>query len=155
MATEKQYLFFKSLHDEETARERQLNELARNYLSLATLYSAFVLFVLDKARPDSSTTKVVFFAAIGCMLIWFLLSLWATKVSDYEAVNAPHRVFAEFGSVPLDDEEFFDNRIADYIVACERNTRANDLKASRLKLAGYSLLVGITLQACYLTARGW
>ena len=71
MATEKQYAFFCTLHDEEVAREKQLNELARNYLSLSTLYSAFVLFVVDKLKPESRTTFALFIAAIACMLTCF------------------------------------------------------------------------------------
>ena len=76
-------------------------------------------------------------------------------MSDYEAVNDPRDVLDEFGDAPVSDEEFFDSRIADYVVAWERNSAVNDRKASRLKIAGYSLLLGITLQACYLALKAW
>lgn len=155
MASEKQYQFFKSLYDEETARERQLHDQARNHLSLATLYSAFVLFVVDRLKPAALPEKLLFIFAIVCMLAAFVISLWATKVSDYEAVNDPRRVLDEFGNAPVSDEEFFDSRIADYVVAWERNSAVNDRKASRLKVAGYALLLGIMLQACYLALRAW
>jgi hypothetical protein len=131
VATEKQYMFFKSLYDEQTARERQLHESARGYLSLATLYSAFILFVVDKMKPDTGLARGLFFVAIACMLTAFLISLFATKVSDYEAVNDPHDILEEeFGDTPLSDEEFFDSRIADYTVACKRNADVNDKRRS-------------------------
>jgi hypothetical protein len=155
MASEKQYQFFKSLYDEQTGRERQLQDSARGYLSLATIYSAFILFVVDKLRPDTLAARALFVAAIACMLAAFLISLIATRVSDYEAINDPRSVLEEFGDAPLPDEEFFDSRIADYTVACERNAAVNDKKAARLKIAGYALLLGIVLQACYLVLKAW
>ena len=88
------------------------------------------------------------------MLAAFLISLWATKVTDYEAVNDPRDVLEEFGDAPVSDEEFFDSRIAEYVVAWERNSAVNDRKASRLKVAGYALLLGITLQATLPYALG-
>jgi hypothetical protein len=153
VATEKQFEFFKSLYAEETAREGQLQEHAKAYLSLATLYSAFVLFVVDKLKPDSIANRSVFIAAIACMLGSFLLSLFATKVSNYEAVNEPQDIIEQFGDAPMSDEEFFDLRIADYAVACERNSQVNDKKAFQLVVAAYLLLAGIALQACYLIIR--
>jgi hypothetical protein len=89
------------------------------------------------------------------MLVAFLLSLITTRVSDYEAVNDPEAVLEEFGETPLPDEEFFDSRIADYTVACQRNAAVNDKKARRLRIAGSALLLGILLQACYLAVRAW
>jgi hypothetical protein len=87
------------------------------------------------------------------MLGSFLLSLFATKVSNYEAVNEPQDIIEQFGDAPMSDEEFFDLRIADYAVACERNSQVNDKKAFQLVVAAYLLLAGIALQACYLIIR--
>jgi hypothetical protein len=153
VATLKQYEFFRSLYDEETDRQKQLHDMAKGYLSLATLYSAFVVFVVKELPMQSLVTKGAFFGSIICMISAFLLSLWATKVSDYEAVNEPQDVVDEFGDEPMPDEEFFDNRIADYTVACERNSAVNDKKASWLTVAAYVLVVGILLQAVYILSR--
>ena len=48
MATEKQLQFYKLLFDEESARGSKLRDQAKTYLSLATLYSAFVIYLSDK-----------------------------------------------------------------------------------------------------------
>jgi hypothetical protein len=149
MATEQQFLFFKSMHDAESSRSKVLQEHSKNNLSLVTLYSAFILFVADKLKPVSTLTKAIFIATIACMLAAFLLSLWATKISIYEAVARPRSILEGFGDTPPTNEEFFDDRIVDYIVAYERNLRVNDGKAYFLEIARYMLLVGILLQACY------
>jgi hypothetical protein len=51
--SEKQYLFFKSLYDEETERTKQLYEHAKNYLSLAAFYSAFIVFAIQHLKPSA------------------------------------------------------------------------------------------------------
>lgn len=149
MATEKQYLFFKSIYDEENERWKQIRDHARNYLSLTTLYSAFILFVIDKLRPESCLSKIVFLGAILSTLAAFLMSLWAAKVSEFEGLSDPSEIVEQFEDSPMSDEAFFDQRIADYVVASERNAKVNDDKATKVEVAGYLLLLGILLQACY------
>jgi hypothetical protein len=153
MATEQQFAFFKSLYDEESKRAQELHDHAKNNLGLATLYSAFILFVVEKLRPDTACSTAIFVSTVLCMLAAFLLSLWATQISIYEAVNEPADVLSEFGDIPPTDEEFFDNRIADYTVAYERDSLVNDRKAIQLLVARYFLLVGIALHACYFIVR--
>ena len=153
MATEKQLEFFKSLYDEEGKRGQELHEHAKNNLGLATLYSAFILFVVEKLRPDTTCSKAIFIATVLCMLAAFLLSLWATQISIYEAVNEPADVLAGYGERPPKDEDFFDDRIADYTVAYERDSLVNDRKANQLLVARYFLLAGIALHACYFLVR--
>jgi esterase/lipase superfamily enzyme len=153
MATEKQYAFFKYLYDEESARAKLLQEHAKIYLSLATLYSAFVLFVIEKLKPDSTLTRGVFIGTVIAMLTSFLLSLLATKVSTYEGVNHPREIIDGFGDSPVTDEEFFDDRLADFTIAWERDSQVNDKKAALISIAGYALLAGISLHACYFIIR--
>jgi hypothetical protein len=73
MTTERQFNFYKFLYDEEIARGEQLRSQARHYLSLATLYSAFVIFFVEKVLPSAGdhqhswpifTMKIVFIATI-------------------------------------------------------------------------------------------
>jgi hypothetical protein len=69
VATENQYAFFKSLYDEEEERAKILAEHAKNNLGLATLYSAFILFVIEKQTADIAWLgKLLFCCAILCML---------------------------------------------------------------------------------------
>jgi hypothetical protein len=149
MATEKQLAFFKSLYDEEIARENHLGTLAKNNLSLTTLYAGFILFVVEKLRPGSAFEMAVFLLSIGFMLLAFVLSLWSVRISTYEAPNDPIAVINGFGSTPPTDDEFFDARIVDYAVASQQNAIVNDGKARVLAGAGYAILAGIVLHAGY------
>jgi hypothetical protein len=150
MASEKQFLFFKSLYDEEVQRTQQLRDHAKNYLSLATFYSAFVAFVVQQMRPSTPLPIAIFLASVICMLLAFLLALWASGIADFEVANNPEDVVDEFGDEPMSDEAFFDNRIGDFVVASEGNSEVNDRKAFQLVIAGYALLGGIVLHACFI-----
>jgi hypothetical protein len=154
VATEKQYAFFKSLYDEENERAKILAEHAKNNLGLATLYSAFILFVVEKQVADIAWLgKLLFCGAILCMLGAFLLSLMATQIAAYQIPNEPTDIIEGFGDDPPTDEEFFDDRIIDYALACETNGSVNDRKADMLRYARYLLLGGIALHASYFVAR--
>lgn len=153
MASEKQFEFFKFLYDEEEQRAHFLQEHAKNNLTLATLYSAFVIFVIEKLRPDSAFSKSIFIATVVFMLLAFLLSLWGSQISNYEALTDPDDIIEEYGDEPPSDEEFFDNRIADISVAYRRNSLTNDKKAIQLQFARYCLLAGVAFHACYFIIR--
>ena len=154
MATEKQYAFFKSLYDEESERAKILAEHAKNNLGLATLYSGFILFVVEKQVANIAWLgKFLFCGAILFMLGAFLLSLMATQIADYQIPNEPTDIVEGFGDDPPTDEDFFDDRVIDYALACETNSSVNDRKADMLLDARYLLLGGITLHASYFVAR--
>jgi hypothetical protein len=153
MATENQCAFFKSLYDEESQRANLLAEHAKNNLGLSTLYSAFMLFVLEKEKIFTSVSKGLFIAAVVSMLAAFLLSLWATQIAIYEGVTDPSDIFKEYGDEPPTDEDFFDDRIVDYSVAYDRNSIVNDKKAGQLLFARYFLLIGVALHASYFIVR--
>lgn len=154
MATEKQYAFFKSLYDEEGERAKILAEHAKSNLGLATLYSAFILFVVEKQVADIAWLgKLLFCSAILLMLGAFLLSLMATQIAAYRIPNEPTDIIEGFGDDPPTDDDFFDDRIIEYAVACEKNSPINDGKADMLHYARYLLLGGIALHASYFVAR--
>ena len=154
MATEKQYLFFKSLYDEENERTKLLGEHAKNNLGLATVYSAFIIFVMDKQMATMTAIgKWLFVGAILLMLTSFLLSLLATRISDFEVATLPAEVFESFGDNAPSDEGVLDDRIADYSVACESNSSVNDRNAKMLLVARYVLLAGIAVHAAYFVER--
>ena len=153
-ATEKQYEFFKSLYDDENERTKILAEHAKNNLGLATVYSAFIIFVMDKQTDHLTVVgKSLFVGAIIFMLAAFLLSLLATQISAFEAPTVPSDIFESYGDDPPTDEDFFDDRIVDYSVACERNSSVNDGKANLLLFARYLLLAGIAAHAAYFVVR--
>jgi hypothetical protein len=163
MATERQYDFYKLLYDEESARGEQLRSQAKHYLSLATLYSAFVIFFVDKVLPaieaehkqPSSVLamKIVFIATICAMAVSFLFSLLVIQVSTYEALTSPNDIIGQIEDKGVTDKEFFKIRIADITVAFDRNSAVNDRKANFLQCAGYALLAGILLHATFFIIR--
>ncbi|MEY9106947.1 hypothetical protein ABH999_003143 [Bradyrhizobium yuanmingense] len=154
MASEKQYLFFKSLYDEENERTKLLGEHAKNNLGLVTVYSAFIIFVMDKQVVSMTTIgKWLFIGAILLMLASILLSLLATQVAEFEVSTLPSKIFENFGDSAPTDEDFFDDRIADYSVACENNSVVNDRKAKTLTVARYLLLAGVAAHAAYFIER--
>jgi len=154
VATEKQYAFFKSLYDEEGERAKILAEHAKNNLGLATLYSAFILFVVEKQVADIAWwAKLLFCSAVLFMLGAFLLSLMATQIAAYQIPNEPTDIIERLGNNPPSDDDFFDDRIIDYALACETNSSVNDRKADMLLYARYALLGGIALHASYFVAR--
>lgn len=155
MATVKQMEFFKSLYDGEMRRYIFLNDHAKNNLTLVTIYSAFMIFVVEKFKPTDFTSRSFFVLSIASMAISFLISLHATNVAIYEAVSNPADIIEKFGTNPPTDEEFFDARILDYTVAYERNAIVNTSKARWLTTARYMLLIGVFCHASYFIYRSW
>jgi hypothetical protein len=85
-----------------------------------------------------------------------LLSLWAAKTSDYEAPMDPNAIVVEIDTSNPSDAEFYSNRIADLVVAYNRNSLVNDKKATQLAYATYCFVVGIVLHVTYLIIiLGW
>jgi hypothetical protein len=153
MATQQQFSYFKSIYDEENARQTSLQDRAKNYLSLITFYSAFILFVVQNLKPDTLTFKLVFVTMIASMLAAFLLSLWSIQVSQYEVPSDPAEIIHHFGKAPQEDSDFFDARLVDYTAAYTHNSKVNDRKAFQLTLAGYLVLAGIFMHAIYILLK--
>jgi len=150
MATEAQYAFFRSLYDEENARGLQLADKAKTNVGLFTLYSAFVLFVTEKFRPQALSQLTVFGLAVLSLLLGLVLALYVLKVAVYEPINDPKRIIAdEYGARAPTDAHFYESRIADFTVAYERNSAVNDRKARALEWSFYFLVGGFAFQAAY------
>jgi hypothetical protein len=150
MATEAQYAFFRFLYDEENAREKTINQYATALLSLITLYSGFVIFVVGELKTTTTPMKAMFIATVVSMLSGFVATVWGTRMADFEAVNDPMDVIDQFDEVEATaDEDFFDKRIADFAVATNRNSQVNDKRAKALLFASYCLASGISCHAIF------
>ncbi len=153
MATQQQFSYFKSIYDEENARQTSLQDRAKYYLSLVTFYSAFILFVAQNLKPDTLTFKLVFVTMIVSMLAAFLLSLWSIQISQYQVPSDPKELIHHLGKAPQQDDDFFDARLADYAVAYTHNSKVNDRKALHLIWAGYLIFAGLFLHAVYILLK--
>jgi hypothetical protein len=71
-----------------------------------------------------------------------VLAIW---IRQFEAVADPDKVVEEFNAGAPKDEDFFDSRIADYVVATRRNRKTNNDIAQRLRLAVMLLCLGVAL----------
>jgi hypothetical protein len=150
MASKDQCAFFEKLYNEECTREATLNGYSSGLVSLITLFSGVVLFAAehsDKVKLTSPINKYTFFGTICSMTVGFLLAIFARQLVRYEALTDPDSVIAQFGDSPMSDEEFFDNRIADYQAAINANVSVNDTKANRLVASTYCLGLSILLYA--------
>src|SRR5215813_2029361 len=148
MATKAQYEFFKLLFDEETTRYKDLIDRGKTYISLLTLYGAFLAFSIKDAAPEGRLLWL-FVALIVLFLAAFALAVTALNIQSYEGINEPDDVVSE---LPQRNAAFFDARIVDFSVASERNSKLNDRRATFLRLSGLFLLLGLVSHSVYFAA---
>jgi hypothetical protein len=153
MVTKEQYEFFARLFDEEAQRTASLNERAKWYLSLTAFYSAVIIFVAEKLRPETAPQLLVLTVSGGGMLLSFLLSLWGVRVAAFEGITAPSAVHKQLENDGFDQDRFFLRRIADFSAATESNTKVNNRQARALRLAGAMMLIGMAAHGLYFYLR--
>jgi hypothetical protein len=153
MASKNQFDVFKSLYEEDIDRSSTLGDHAKTNLSLATFYSAFILFGIGSSKPEDILGSSIIGLAIIFMFFSFLFSLFATQITRYEAASNPKKILEAFGDKPPLDDDFFDDRIIDFTYAYGVNSRINDRKATQLWLARYFLLTGITFHLSFFVIR--
>lgn len=156
MATKEQYEAFKILFfDKEEQRATSLVDRGKTFISLATLYGAFITFTLEKINNKTILSWSLFSCAVASMLASFLLSIWAIGfLSQYEDVNHPENIIKDLGNAPPTNEDFFDDRIIDLTAACMHNRRYNDQRATLLMWATIFLLLGLFLHGVYFLIKG-
>ncbi len=152
MATEKQAAYFVSIYDKESDRTKSLRDIAKVYIGLTSLYSAFIIFVTDKTKPGNILELGLYIACITAFLVAFYFSLQVLQVAAYERPSDPYKIIQGFDKSPPKDEDFFDHRIIDLTVASGRNALVNDKKAVYLSLSGYLILSGLAGHAAYFIA---
>jgi hypothetical protein len=156
LATKEQYEFFRSLYEAEERTYEQLEGRAKVYLGVVTAFLATVLVKASDVVESAKALNVPWWSILAeaiLLTIVLTLILFALRIRAYEAVNDGEEIIEEFGENIPSDEEFFDDRIADYAVAASRNLRANNETAtflawaSRLLVASMVGLMGIFLTA--------
>jgi hypothetical protein len=153
MSNKEQAEFFSRLYDDEASRGATLLDRAKWYLSLITFFSTATLFVVEKLRPQDFIQLSIFILAIVGMMASFLASLWAVRVDTFEAISDPDDALTKMQENRFDDVKFFLDRISDYVVATERNSKVHDCQANALSIAGYLMLAGMAAQCVYFTIR--
>lgn len=146
MATEIQYKFFEKLYDQENTRYGELETRAEFYLSVITIF----LGVLAFKTEDIGKLAKLFDVPVGILLLSalpFVVALFcvvfATSIRGYESAADPE----DLVDAPLPaDDEFREDRMADFTVAVGRNSAANDNVASWLTASSIALTVGVVAQ---------
>ena len=141
MVTQKQYEFVKEHFEAENQREDLLTRKAQIFLSINSFVITAMLFkvkdlvsVVKDIKCDLILVPLILsfiFILISCIFIFETL-----KIRSYELPTNEDTLIDEFDN-NISNDDFIDNRTADYLVATRRNKSVNDLKADRLK---YSLL---------------
>lgn len=138
MATREQLDFFRFLYDEEERRYGQLESRAKLYLSVIALFLATLIFKLDDAQKSIAILGAPWWLVLveGILLATALaFVVIGVFIRVYEGVADPEDIVNGFGDEAPSNESFFDDRIADYVVATVRNSAMNDRAARFLEIA--------------------
>ena len=155
MATKEQYDFFKSQYDEENIRNNELTKRAEIYLSIISLFLTAVLFkikdIFDSIK-DVPTFLLTILLIVG--LVSFAISLLflinSLKIRDYEGVIDFNDFIEKNDDTTQSPEDFFEDRVADYIVAVKRNEIINNDKADLLIKSRIFILIGFLLTISFI-----
>ena len=138
MATKEQHDFFLYLYEEEERRYGQLESRAKLYISIVALFLASLIFKVEEVQQSVAHLGAPWWLVVveGILLATALVFIvFGVFIRTYEGLTDPEDVVNNFGDEPPSNEEFFDDRIADYAVATTRNAAMNDRAARFLEIA--------------------
>ena len=148
MATKDQYEFYRSLYDEEERTSLQLEGRAKIYLGVISAFLVTFLLNTDEVVRSAHTLGIPWWAILIEAVIFsaaMLCVIYSLRINVYEAVNDGSSLIDSYVGDGPTDEEFFEDRIADYAVASSRNRNVNNTTASVLAWAGWLLISGMIL----------
>lgn len=158
MASIEQYKFFKYLFDEETSRTNELTKKAQIYLSVQSFFFTALFFKHDEiSKTIKGNTGLTWPYIIG--LIFLFLSLILTVASlgiySYKSVSGANDIIDSFEDDLPTDENFFNDRIAEFAEATDHNEKINDRTALLLVASVITLLLGFLSALIFLTYIIW
>lgn len=148
MATKDQYEFFSQRYVEETERQRDLLKKSQLYFSVITLVSSILFANIqtfkDIVKDDIplAITSSILLVTIAAILVCLFCSI---RIKDYFQAIDTKDYLDNLPDAEEKDCDFFDNRIADFIAALDKNKKVNDDKADWLKYSEYAILFFILL----------
>jgi len=148
MATKEQYEFFRSLYEDEERVYSQLEARAKFYFSIVSLFLAAILLKAKEVQESARALGVPWWLVLseGLLLSGALLFVvFGVLIRRYEGVADPETIIKNFGDTAPTNEDFYDDRIADYTVAANRNAAANNNTARWLSLSGLFLTLAMVL----------
>lgn len=152
LASSAKYEFFRSLYDEESDRYSLLIQRAQIFLGICTFFLGGLAFKADASlREAPFCARAAFIGGTAFFAIAFLLVILALSIYTYEGLADPATVIKD-GEDKLSDSDFLDYRIADVVVAVERNTSQNNKRAQLLFASVLLMFVGVVLSLLSLIA---
>src|ERR1043166_354913 len=148
LATELQFNVFKAAYEDENARYTQLESRAKFYFTIETFYLAAISFKFKDVLEFASVFAIPLglYVIVGLLLVLAVLcTVLATRIRVYEAPYDLRDIVDAFGKKPPTDTDFISDRMADCVVATERNCRVNDQVANWLGTASWLLFAAICI----------
>ncbi len=150
MATKEQYDFFKDQYVDEEKRYSDLTKRAEIYFSILSLFLSSIVFklkeIFDLFEKSNSCNKVVGFVFFILSFVFFGAAFYfitrALKIKTYQAVIDFENYRNNLGETAPTNEDFFDDRLIDYMYATEKNEIVNEERANDLTIALRFILAG-------------
>jgi hypothetical protein len=152
MATQAQYDVFVYVYEEENKRYESLQDRAKLYLSIASIYLGAIAFKADdvlKVVAQFHIPMWLWLATGGILVVAVVLITSAVRIRTYEGICDLEELIANFGPEPPADEDFFDDRLVDLAVATNRNSASNDRAARLLGWAAAAMILAFSLQLTF------
>ena len=153
MASKEQYEYYKFLYDHERSRYLELVNRGKLFLSIITLYMGLLAVGADKTitgLESSILLTLVYFISVFLLVASLVAVVIAIGIYRNEKPSNPREMILALKDYVPTDDEFRDERIVDLAVATDRNSKNNDLRAKRLQVSSYLLILGILGQALFL-----
>ena len=153
MATQAQYGVFLYLYEDENKRYEHLQDRAKLYLSIASIYLRAIAFKVDDVLRLVTQFRIpvwLWLMTGGILIAAVVLISWAVRIRDYEGICNPVEVIARYvHEPPPSDEDFLDDRLVDLAAATNRKSAANDRVARLLEWAAVAIILAFSLQLTF------
>jgi len=139
---EKINVFFRQCYEQEEKRNHELNDRAKAYITIQTLYLAAFAFKIPDLPQSLKTCELCCVAAAiaaAFLILSFITAILSMRILEYELLCDMQEACSEESSMSL----FYKKRIADYTVATQRNIVVNNKRANALRVSCYLLAAGI------------
>jgi hypothetical protein len=150
MATKDQMDFFKDTYFDEEKRYEQLTRRGEIYFSIISILLSGILLKLkdiaDLYKEMQRCFRIIGFAffvlAFLFLGIAFLYLAQALRIRSYQAIIDFKKFRDDLEDTPPSDEDFFDDRIVNYMYATEKNEAVNEKRANALSRSLIFILLG-------------
>lgn len=153
MSSKAQYDAFRDIYQDEAARTARINTVAAACLPVPSFFLSALFFNLKVVLEVAQQSDCGIFVLCG---VWFfflfaiLCSVLSFFIRTQEGLFDPNTLAEEIEKNQPSDEQFFTERIADFVVATERNDKVNNRKAFWVRLAQICILLGFLFAVLFL-----